>query len=324
MNAGEIRNVTFLGGGNIGSSWAVCFAMNGLNVTLYDISDEALDTARKMIERSCDTLLQCGVLSHQQQAVLYERIRYTTDVEESLKHADYIQESVPENYQVKRLTVDNIEKYAPSTAIVGSSASKMRISDICANATHKERYISAHPYNPPHLVPLVELAKGPETSQETEDTVYEFFCSLKKEPIRLQKESYGFIGNRYQAVLDREMADLVGRGVVSYEDANKAITYGPGFRYAVMGPTLIYDLGNIKGTTALLSNVSASGINLLEDVASWTVNPHVKTPDPEKTERLIVNLRHSLLPEEAQTDREAAAIWRDKMLINSLQAHKKL
>ena len=324
MNANEIRNVTCLGGGTIGSSWAVCFALNGLNVTLYDISDGALDTARKMIECSCDTLLQCGVLNQQQHSELYDCIRYTTDVKEALKYADYIQESVPENYQVKHLTVDNIEKYAPPTAIVGSSASKMRISDICVNAIHKERYIAAHPYNPPHLVPLVELAKGPETAQATEDIVYEFFCSLNKEPIRLKMESYGFVGNRYQAVFDREMADLISRGVVSYEDANKAITYGPGFRYAIMGPTLIYDLGNTKGTTALLNNVSASGINLLEDVASWTVNPYVHAPDPEKTERLIVNLRHSLLPEEAQADRKATAIWRDKMLINALKAHGKI
>lgn len=320
MGAQNIKNVTCIGGGTIGASWAVCFAMNGLAVKLYDISDEALEAARMLIMHSAETLKKCEVLDLNGHMALLNRMIYTTDIEFALEGVDYIQESTPENFKVKHRTVEAIEAYAPVTAICGSSTSRMRISDICKFARHKERYIVTHPYNPPHLVPLVELAKGPDTSPETEQTTYDFFKRLNKEPIILKKESLGFVGNRYQAVLDREMADLVGRGVVSLEDANKAISYGPGFRYSVMGPTMVYDLGSAAGLRGLVQNMDGSGINLLEDVANWTVNPHA--PNPNYYDE--VDEMWSGLPDGAGQTRESAAAWRDQMLIAQLRLHGKL
>ena len=319
MKATDIKNVTCLGGGTIGASWAVSFAMNDLSVVIYDISDEALAYAKSLVERSAKTMVDCDVLDVKAAEELCSRVSYTTDIELALKNADYIQESVPENLSVKHATVEKIEKYAPVHAIVGSSASRMQIGDICAPAQHKERYTGAHPYNPPHLVPLVEICPGEKTSDETKETVYEFFKLLKKEPIMLHQPSVGFVGNRLQAVLFREMNDLVGRGVVSLEDANKAVTFGPGFRWGVMGPTLVFDLGNAKGIAALGANVGGSGLNTLDYVATWTKNPH-----PGNSQARIEELRHNVLPEEAHESREAAAEWRDQMLIKSLKAHGKL
>ena len=320
MKATEIRNVTCIGGGTIGASWAVCFAMNGLNVTLYDISDAALEAAQRIVIRSAQTLRENEVFDQSGYESLLNRVTYTTDIKYALENADYIQESTPENVAVKHVTVESIETYAPVTAICGSSTSRMKISDICVNAVHKERYIVTHPYNPPHLVPLVEVAKGPDTSEETEQVVYEFFKLLKKEPILLKKESLGFVGNRIQAVVDREVSDLVGRGVVSLEDANKAISFGPGFRYAVMGPTLVYDLGSATGLRGLASNMSGSGINLLDDVAKWTVVPYVQ--DDAYYDQIDVMRSH--LPDGAGESRETAAAWRDNMLIAQLKLHKKI
>jgi len=319
VKATEIKNVTCLGGGTIGASWAVCFAMNGMNVTLYDISDEALVYAKGLLERSARTLMECGVIDQSGCDELCSRVAFTKDVEESLKNADFIQESVPENIPVKHLTVDNIEKYAPVTAIVGSSASRMQIGDICANAEHKERYTGAHPYNPPHLVPLVEICPGPDTSEETVQTAYEFYKLMNREPIILHQPSIGFVGNRLQAVLFREMNDLVGRGVVSLEDANKAVTFGPALRWSIMGPSLVFDLGNAKGAAALGANVGGSGLNTLDYVATWTKNPH-----PGNPQERIDELRKNVLPGEAGESREQAAEWRDKMLISALKAHGKI
>lgn len=320
MQASQIKNVTCIGGGTIGASWAVCFSMNGLNVMLYDISAQALDAARHLVVRSADVLYANEAIDRDGYDALLSRVTYTTDIKFALQNADYIQESTPENLPVKHKTVESIEAYAPKDALCGSSTSRMRISDICANAVHKERYIGAHPYNPPHLVPLVELSKGPDTSPETEQTVYEFFQRLHKEPILLKKESLGFVANRYQAVLDREMADLVGRGVVSLEDANKAITYGPGFRYAIMGPTIIYDLGSATGLRGLSSNMAGSNINLLEDVAAWTEDPY---PKDDAYYDAVEALRDTL-PEDAGRTRDEVSAWRDKMLIAQLKLHKKL
>jgi len=319
MKATDIKNVTCLGGGTIGASWAVSFAMNGLNVVVYDITDEALAYAKSLVERSAKTLADCGVVDEKGAEELCGRVAYTTNVEEALKNAQYIQESVPENLAIKHATVENIEKYAPADALVGSSASRMQIGDICAPAERKGRYTGAHPYNPPHLVPLVEICPGEETSEETKETVYEFFKLLKKEPIMLHQPSVGFVGNRLQAVLFRELKDLVGRGVVSLEDANKAVTFGPGFRWGVMGPTLVFDLGNAKGIKALGANVGGSGLNTLEYVATWTKNPH-----PAASAERIEELRRNVLPEETHESREAAAEWRDHMLIKALRAHGKL
>lgn len=312
MKASQIKNVTCLGCGTIGASWALYFAMRGLNVTVYDISDESFQRAKDLIESSLRTMEQCGALDQEHCQKILENLVFTKDIEAALKNADYIQESVPDRLDLKHEMVDAIEKYAPVTALVGSSTSRQFISDICANAAHKERYVGAHPYNPPHLVPLVELSKCPETPNEAIDTVYAFFKSIKKEPIRLQKETHGFVGNRIQSAVGRELNDLIGRGVVSVEDAQKAITFGPGFRWAVMGHHLVLDLGNPKGLAGMKP---ASGINILEELADWTKSPH-----PSFISQLP-EARKNILPEGVGESRESAMQWRDQMLLTLLRAH---
>lgn len=312
MNASKIRNVTCLGCGTIGASWALNFAMRGLNVTVYDISDESFDRAKALIEDSLRTIQQWGALDEEHCQQILAKVTYTKDIEAALKNADYIQESVPDRLDLKHEMVDAIEKYAPVTALVGSSTSRQFISDICANAVHKERYVGAHPYNPPHLVPLVELSKSPDVSDEAINTVYDFFKSIKKEPIRLLKEAHGFVCNRIQSVVGRELNDLIGRGVISVEDAQRAVTFGPAFRWAVMGHHLILDLGNPKGLAGMKP---ASGINILEEVATWTKSPHPSFIP------LLPEARKNILPEGAGQTRESAIQWRDQMLLTLLNAH---
>lgn len=319
MHAADIQRVTCLGSGTIGASWALCFAMNGLDVTLYNHREPSLNEAMGRVRAGAQTLFECGALPGGVDALM-ERISTTTDLAGALRDAQYIQESVRENLEVKHSTVEAVETYAPADALFGSSSSRMPISDICAPARHKGRYIVAHPFNPPHLLPLVELCKGPDTAQETEDTVYAFFRRLHKEPIRLLKESHGFVANRIQTVVNREMADLVGRGVVSLEDVNKAITYGPGMRYAIMGPTMIYDLGSPDGLRGMDKIMNSSGINLLEETAVWTKNPY---PRDDAYYAQVDEIR-AHLPEGAGATREEITAWRDRMLIAQLREQERL
>ncbi len=322
MRAEDIKNVSVIGSGMIGSGWAICFAMNGLNVILYDIKQEALDWAKKHIEDSCQTLEDCGVLTPESKQALFDRIAYTLDIKEALDHPDYIQECVPESFEIKRGTVAKIEELAPPTALVGSSCSRMRISDMVTDeVVHKERYIIAHPFNPPHLVPAVELSKGPGTSQETEDTVYAFFKRLKKEPVVLKKESIGHAGNLIQAAIGREINDLIGRGIIDWENANRLLNYGPGFRHSVMGTTLLADAGSAAGVAGLRKMGNTSGLRLDTQLANWVYpNPNSKNVPHEVD--VIESLRKALLPPEAAESREATRIYRDTLLIHQLQDHK--
>ena len=322
MKASEIKHVTVIGGGMIGSGWSICFAFNGLDVILYDIKQEALDWAKKHIEDSCQTMEDCGVLTPESKQALFDRIRYTLDIREALDHPQYIQECVPESFEIKRGTVAKIEELAPADALVGSSCSRMRISDmVTEEVVHKERYIIAHPFNPPHLVPAVELSKGPGTAQETEDTVYEFLKLLKKEPVLLKKESIGHAGNLIQAAIGREINDLIGRGIIDWENANRLLNYGPGFRHSVMGTTLLSDAGSAAGVTGLRKMGNTSGLRLDTELANW-VYPNPNAANVPRESEVIESLRHNLLPPEAAESREATRIYRDTLLIHQLQDHK--
>ena len=316
----DIKRVTCFGGGMIGSSWALNFAMYDREVMLYDVSDESLELASNRIQAALQILKKNGVMDDDRVAAAFSRIHMTKDPQEALTGTNYIQESGPENFPAKHGIVDLVEKYAPADAIYGSSTSYMNISDICANALHRERYIGAHPYNPPHLIPLVELTKHDGTDPAVLQLAYDFFKSIHKEPVVLLKESLGFISNRLQSVLTREMADLINRGVCSAEDCNKAVTYGPGMRWAVAGPHLIFELANAKGYGALLQNIKGSGINVLTETATWTETP--KEVFPKILDGIEQMKAH--MPDEIGHTIPELSDWRDDMLIGILKLHHKI
>lgn len=320
MTVNDIKNVTCYGAGMIGSSWALNFAMEGLAVKLFDINDAAVEAGMNRIKQGLEGFKRNGVLTDGQIQEILGRIQCTTDPVEALKDADYIQESGPENFPAKHGIVDLVEKHAPVTAIYASSTSYMNVSDICKPAVHKERYIGAHPYNPPHLIPLVELTKTDDTDPAVLQLAYDFFKAIHKEPVVLMKESLGFISNRIQSVLGREMNDLIYRGVCTAEDANKAITFGPAMRWAVMGPHMVFELGSATGYRGLHANISGSGINVLDDVAKWT-----KTPD-EVYEMIFdgIDRMKETDPEYKGKTNAELADWRDDMLIGILKLHHKL
>ncbi len=240
--------VTVYGGGLIGSGWAVCFLTHGVNVTVYDLDDEKLEDAKNTIEDILDFFTEPGieVLTPKQREECLTRISYTHDVKAAVENAEFIQENGPEKLPVKQAIIETIEKFN-STAIIASSTSGLLITDIAAKAKYPQRIIAGHPFHPVHIVPLVELAKGDDTSQEAIDKAYGFYKEIGKEPVVLLKECKGFIANSVQGALYDAALDLVSRGVCSVEDVDKAVTFGPGLRWGLMGPYMVLELAGGKG-----------------------------------------------------------------------------
>lgn len=321
MKVEDIKIVSCVGAGIIGYSWALYFSLKGLDVTLYDVSEEALELAKKRIDESLKSLIKNDVIDELEAKKIKDRIVYTTSMEVAVRDADFIVESGPENYDVKRQIVEDIEKYTRDETIVVSSTSGLLITEIAKNARHPERFMGAHPYNPPHLIPLVEITKGEKTSEEVVQVAKSFYQSIGKEPIVLQKEALGFICNRIQMALYREVCDLVMRGVCTIEDADKAVTYGPGLRWGIMGPSLIFQLaGGEYGIAGALKHMGASANMWLADMADFKSLPDEFGAIAQRGVDEELAHRNA----EVGNDNASLEAYRDAMLIDLLKLHGKL
>ena len=321
MKKPEIKKTAVLGGGLIGSSWATNFIWKGVSVNIYDISDEILKTSRNRIRANLEYLVSKGILTAGEMDAALGRAKYTMNLGEAVKDVQFLQECVLENYEVKQDLLAEVDKHAPADAVFASSTSGLLITEIAKGSEHPERCLGTHPYNPPHLIPLVEISRGQKTSEETVKRTWDFYKSLGKEPIVLRKEALGFISNRLSMALYREAADLVMRGVCSVEDIDKAVNFGPGLRYALMGPNLIYQLGGGQhGIQGLLKHVESSVQLWLEDMAAWKKWP------PEWSEIAQEGVNKEMAnrsPEQGRTNEEIAR-WRNDGLIEILKFLKKI
>jgi carnitine 3-dehydrogenase len=321
MKTPEIKKASVLGGGLIGSGWATTFLWKGYPVHVYDVNEDALKTTRSRIRGNLEYLASKGVLTTAMMNVALGLARYTTRIEEAIKDVQFIQECAPEKYEVKQALLAEVDKHAPADAIFASSTSGLLITEIAKFSKYPGRCLGAHPYNPPHLIPLVEIGKGDLTSAEAVKRTYDFYKLLGKEPIVLQKEALGFIANRLSLALYREAVDLVMRGVCTVEDVDKAVNFGPGLRYALMGPNLIYHLGGgPHGISGILKHIGPSIQLWWADMADWKKWP------PGWSDRAQEGVNEEMahrLPEEGRTSEEIAR-WRDDGLIELLKFLKKL
>ena len=242
-----IRRIACVGAGLIGHSWATLFAVKGISVNLQDLKEEILTNALTKIKSNLDFLAEKGVIRSEEAEKALRRIKTTTSLSDAVKDADYVQESVFESYEVKKKIFSEMDAEAPPEAILASSSSALLMSEIQKAAAKPERCLIAHPFNPPHLIPLVELVPGEKTSSETIKTTYEFMLKLGKVPVVLKKEVPGYIANRLSIRLYQEAVDLVDTGVATVEDVDRALSAGPGIRWAIMGPHLTYHLGGGPG-----------------------------------------------------------------------------
>jgi len=316
-----MKYVTCFGTGVIGCGWATNFLMAGLRPTLFDIDEGKLDTAKKQIELNLSFLLKEQVIAPERYKACVNNVVYTTSPEVALKDAELVQENGPENLEIKQKIAEAIETYARPDAIIASSTSGLLISDIAAKAKHPERFVGAHPYNPVHLIPLVELTRGEKTDPNVLAAALAFYKSIKKEPVLLRKEALGFISNRIQMALYREAVDLVCRGVCSMDEIERAVCYGPGLRYGLMGPNTIFQLGGgAHGVSGLLRHVGATIPLWWKDMARWTDWPEGWIDGVQEKMDEALALREEA---HGRTNEEVTA-FRDTGLIMLLKYHGKL
>lgn len=313
LKAQDIKKVACIGAGVIGASWATLYLWKGYEVFIQDISEESLERARQFIKRNFDFLVEKKIITKAQRESADFSATFTTSIEESVIDSQFVQESAFESYEVKEAIVQDLDKYAPE-AIYASSTSGLLISEIQKYSKYPGRCITAHPFNPPHLIPLVELVKGQYTDDETVRVAYDFFKSIDKEPIVLNKEIPGHIASRIQLALWRECADLVLNGVCTVKDVDLACCYGPGLRWALMGPHLIWDLANPKGIAGTIDHIGPSMNMWLPDMANWTEIP---------TNAGQV-MQEGLQEEVAGKTLEEIKIWRDEKIIGILKMVGKL
>src|SRR6202451_3402430 len=244
MSTKPIRPIAIIGTGVIGASWTSLFLAKGLEVTATDVAPNAEAALRRFVEAAWPALKRLGLAPGASQS----NLKFTAALAEAVKGADLVQENGPERIYFKKKLYGQLDELLPPDVIIASSSSGLTMSEIQSGAaSHPERCVIAHPFNPPHPVPLVEIVGGTKTSETTIRRAAEFYTSIGQRTVRLNKEMPGHVANRLQAALAREVYYLVADGVVSAADVDTALCWGPGLRWGVMGNLLLNHLGGGQG-----------------------------------------------------------------------------
>jgi carnitine 3-dehydrogenase len=239
----EVRRIVIVGTGVIGASWAALYLARGFDVTATDPAPNAEADLLHYVETAWKTLVTLGLST----GASPERLKFTRDMKDALSTADFVQENGPERPDFKIKLFADMDDATPPDSIIASSSSGLTMDVIQSGCKRPERCLIGHPFNPPHIIPLVEVVGGAKTSLEAIDQAMAFYASIGKKPIHLLKAFPGHVANRLQAALYREVIYLVQQGVLSVADADIAVSYGPGLRWGVMGPSLQWHVGGGAG-----------------------------------------------------------------------------
>src|SRR5713226_3515691 len=238
-----IKRIAIVGTGVIGASWAAQYLARGFDVVATDPAPNAEANLRKYVDEAWELLTVIGLSP----GASRDRLRFTTNLKEALSKADLVQENGPERPDFKIKLYADMDEVAPADSLIASSSSGITPSVMQSKCKRPERVLIGHPFNPPHIIPLVEVVGGLKTSPDAIQQAMKFYAAIGKKPILLNKELPGHVGNRLQAALYREVAYLISQGVLSVADADDAVSWGPGLRWGVMGPSLQWHLGGGAG-----------------------------------------------------------------------------
>jgi carnitine 3-dehydrogenase len=239
-----IQTAAIIGTGVIGASWATAFLARGMDVVAADPASGAEQALRGTVAAQWTAMQQIGLSP----GASLERLRFAASPEDAVAEVDFVQENGPERLDVKRDLFRRLDEAAPTSSLLATSTSTITISefqDACRR--HPERVVLGHPFNPPHLIPLVEVGGGKLTSEDAIERALAFYRAIGKHPIRLRREIKGHVANRLQAALWQEAFHLVSSGVASVADVDAAIAHGPGLRWSLLGPFLNLHLSGGEG-----------------------------------------------------------------------------
>ena len=238
-----VRRVACVGAGTIGASWTAYFLSRGLEVVVSDPSPRAPERVHRMIEDAWPALQRLGAVAEADPTAWV----FEPNLVQAVEGTDFVQESAPERYDVKGALLAKLDAVLPPEVVIASSSSGLLISRLSQGCRHPERCVVGHPFNPPHLVPLVEVVGVSAARRGAVDAALAFYRGIGKHPIELRKEVQGHLANRLQAALWREAINAVVTGLASVEDVDTAVSAGPGLRWAAMGPHMTFHLGGGEG-----------------------------------------------------------------------------
>lgn len=305
-----IHKIACVGAGLIGQGWATLFSSAGFDVILQDVSKSILEESIRGIRSSLMFLEANDLLKQERTDTVLGRIKTCTRIGDAVSDADYVQESVPDSYEIKKQVFKEMDEAAPHHAILASSASGLLMTEIQKATKRPQRCVSVHPILPVYLIPVVEIVGGEQTSRETVMAACHLMKELKKTPVLLKREVPGYIVNRLQAALLREAISLVDRGVASAEDVDKAFCLGPGLRDPLIGPFLRIHLAG-KGVEGFIGNYSQSYRLRWETMETWTSIPPSAAKEIVREVKEMEVVRTKTL--------EEITSWRDEMLIRLLK-----
>ena len=305
----SIRRIAIVGTGVIGASWAALFLAHGLEVIATDPAPNAEENLREYVDNAWAALEQLGLSP----GASKKRLSFTTKLSDALEGVDLVQENGPERPDFKIKLFADMDALTPETTILASSSSGIPIGVSQSSCKHPERCVIGHPFNPPHLIPLVEVVGSEKTSSATIERAIAFYASIGKRPIHVRKEVVGHVANRLQAALYREVVYLIEQDVLSVSDADAAVSWGPGLRWGVMGPNLLFHLAGGQG------GIHHFMEHLAGPMATWWKD----LGNPEFTPDLKEKISQGVLSEAGKQSINDLAEERDRALLGLLALRDK-
>ena len=258
MNTDDIQKVAIVGAGLMGHGIALEFSLAGYQVRLSDLTDDALEKAIARIQENLQMLQEHGVLRPGQAETVCGNIQTTASLEAAVRDAEIVIESIAENLDQKRSVFGQLDALCPSHTILATNSSSFMPSQLASATKRPERVLGAHYFNPPFLIPLVEIIRGPRTADATAQAVYGLMKKVGKSPVIVQKEMPGFIGNRIQAAVWREILSLVAEGVASPQEIDQVVKTSIGRRWSVAGPFEVTELAGLDLKQSVLRELLPS------------------------------------------------------------------
>jgi 3-hydroxybutyryl-CoA dehydrogenase len=241
----QIKRVAVIGSGTMGHGIGQTFALGGYDVTLNDLSDELLKIASEQITRNLQTFVDSGITTSAGAAQALSRIEKTPDLKKAVESADFIVEALPESMDLKKRVFNKMDSFCLPHAVIASNTSGLSLTEMASGTRRQAKAVIAHWWNPPHIIPVVEIVKGRLTSDETVNLTYQLLTTIGKRPVKILKEVPGFLGNRLQFALYREALACLRDGVATAEDIDLAVKGTFGFRLPTIGPIETSDFGGL-------------------------------------------------------------------------------